>query len=144
MELGTNMPLLYENALLQRSFEALLFWRGGLNHIDRNERMVWATLPLSDRRAANYPGRDDADLINILASVRDCDVAMIFVEQPESKVKVSWRARPGHDISQVALSFGGGGHPAASGAEIYGTLEEVMVNVLDATYTLLQNQYAQK
>jgi phosphoesterase RecJ-like protein len=62
---------------------------------------------------------------------------MIFVEQPDCKVKVSWRARPGYDISKVAMSFGGGGHPAASGAEILGTLEEVQVNVLDATYTFL-------
>jgi phosphoesterase RecJ-like protein len=56
---------------------------------------------------------------------------MIFVEQPDQKVKVSWRARPGYDVSKVAMAFGGGGHPAASGAEISGTLEEVQENVIN-------------
>ena len=40
-------------------------------------------------------------------------------------VKVSWRAQPGFDVSKMALSFGGGGHAAASGAEISGSLPEV-------------------
>jgi bifunctional oligoribonuclease and PAP phosphatase NrnA len=137
MELGVDMPMLYEQALILRSFESLQFWGSGLTRLQRNDRMVWTTLTLEGRRSAGYSGRDDADLINILSSVRDCDIAMIFVEQPDCKVKVSWRARPGFDISKVAMSFGGGGHPAASGAEIFGTLEEVQVNVIDATYTLL-------
>ncbi len=143
MELGVDMPMLYEQALILRSFESLQFWGSGLTHLQRNDRMVWTTLTMEARRAAGYFGRDDADLINILSSVRDCDIAMIFVEQPDCKVKVSWRARPGYDISNIAMSFGGGGHPAASGAEIPGTLEEVQVNVLDATHTFLRKQNLQ-
>ena len=139
MDLGVDMPILYEQALASRSFESLQFWGAGLKHIQRNGRMVWTTLSMEDRRSAGYSGRDDADLINILTTIRDCDIAMIFVEQPDCKVKVSWRARPGYDISKVASSFGGGGHPAASGAEIFGTLEEVLINVLDVTHTLLHN-----
>lgn len=138
MDLGVDMPMLYEQALNLRSFESLQFWGTGLAHLQRNDRMVWTTLTMEGRRAAGYSGRDDADLINILSSVRDCDIAMIFVEQPDSKVKVSWRARPGYDISKVAMSFGGGGHPAASGAEIPGTLEEVAGNVLNATQKIFQ------
>jgi len=137
MDLGVSLPDLYEQALVLRSFESLQFWGSGLSKIQRNDRMVWTRLSMEDRRAAGYSGRDDADLINILSSVRDCDVALIFVEQPDCKVKVSWRARNGYDISKVALAMGGGGHPAASGAELFGTLEEVEAMVLDATHTLL-------
>ncbi len=140
MELGVDMPMLYEQALILRSFESLQFWGTGLQHLQRMDRMVWTTLTMTGRRAAGYSGRDDADLINILSAVRDCDIAMIFVEQPDCKVKVSWRARPGLDISRLAVSFGGGGHPAASGAEIPGTLEEVQVDVINATQKFLQGQ----
>ncbi|NJN43511.1 MAG: bifunctional oligoribonuclease/PAP phosphatase NrnA [Anaerolineae bacterium] len=140
IDLGVDMPTLYEKALVLRSFESLQFWGAGLSQIQRNDRMVWTTLTMKDRRSAGYHGRDDADLINILSAVKDCDIAMIFVEQPEDRVKVSWRARPGFDISKVALSFGGGGHPAASGAELYGSIEEVQVSVLDATHILLHKQ----
>lgn len=133
MDLGVDMPMLYEQALILRSFEALQFWGSGLQKLQRNDRLVWAALTMDGRRAAGYSGRDDADLINILSTVRDCDVAMIFVEQPDYKVKVSWRARPGFDVSQVALAFGGGGHPAAAGAEISGNIEEVQQSVLTTT-----------
>ncbi len=42
------------------------------------------------------------------------------------------------DVSQIALQFGGGGHPAASGAEIIGSMEDVQAQVLEATRSLLK------
>ena len=59
---------------------------------------------------------------------------MIFVEQSDHRVKISWRAlEPGIDVSPIAKSFGGGGHAAAAGADVEGTLEEVQTNVLRKT-----------
>ena len=48
-------------------------------------------------------------------------------------MKISWRAQPGFDVSEVALKFGGGGHKPAAGAEIKGDLERVQQDVLEAT-----------
>jgi phosphoesterase RecJ-like protein len=42
-------------------------------------------------------------LINVLSTIEDALVVLIFVEQPAGAVKVSWRARPGIDVSPVAL-----------------------------------------
>jgi phosphoesterase RecJ-like protein len=91
-----------------------------------------------DRLAAGYSGRDDADLINVLSSINGALISIIFVEQPNSSVKVSWRSQQGVDISQIALQFGGGGHPAAAGAELEGSLESVRNKVLEETYKLLE------
>lgn len=137
MECGANLPQLYSEALTQRSFEAVRFWGNGLREIERSGPMVWATLTMEDRKAAGYGGRDDADLINVLSSIQDARIALIFVEQPNGTVKVSWRAQPGFDVSKLALTFGGGGHPAAAGADMQGTLDEVRSKVLQATKELL-------
>jgi phosphoesterase RecJ-like protein len=137
MEAGANLPELYRLSLVTRSFEAARFWGAGLSTLEREGRMVWATLSMADRKAAGYPGRDDADLVTVLASIEDADIALIFVEQPDNHIKVSWRAQPGFDVSQVALQFGGGGHPPASGADIAGELIEVQASVLKATRPLL-------
>jgi bifunctional oligoribonuclease and PAP phosphatase NrnA len=94
---------------------------------------VWTTLTLADRKTANYPGRDDADLINMLSYLNEAEVAIVFIEQPDNVVKVSWRAQNGKDVSQVALRFGGGGHRAAAGAEVTGLLPDVQLQVLNAT-----------
>jgi phosphoesterase RecJ-like protein len=65
------------------------------------------------------------------------DIAVLFVEQRADLTKVSWRARSGLDISSLAASFGGGGHPAAAGAEISGSLDVVQRLVLEATRNYL-------
>ena len=93
-------------------------------------------LRIADRQAVQYSGNDDADLINFLTSTNG-DVIVLFNEQKEGKVKVSWRARPELDVSGLALKFGGGGHPAAAGAEIQGSLEEVQQKVLEMTRAYL-------
>jgi phosphoesterase RecJ-like protein len=137
METGVDLSELYKRTLIDRSFEAVRLWGAGLTKVERTGRLVWTTLTKADREAVHYPGRDDADLINILAAVEDTDISVIFVEQPNGSVKVSWRAQPGFDVSKVALQFGGGGHAAASGAEIDGSLADVQTAVLEQTRPLL-------
>jgi phosphoesterase RecJ-like protein len=63
---------------------------------------------------------------------------MIFVEQNDNHVKISWRAlEAGVDVSQVAKYFKGGGHAAAAGADIEGGLSEVQKEVLQKTREIL-------
>ena len=111
-----------------------------MTRLQRDGPIVWATLTLEDRHTVGYPGRDDADLINVVSSIDDAEVALVFVEQNHNAVKVSWRAQPGYDVSLIALQFGGGGHKVAAGAEIPGALQEVQLKVIEATRSL----FAQK
>ncbi len=138
MERGSNLPELYQKAFGQQSFESARYWAGGLGRLERWGKLVWTTLTLTDRRVVGYPGRDDADLINVLSAMRDVDIAMIFVEQTERQVKVSWRAKPGFNVAKIAVQFGGGGHAAAAGAEIEGNLAEICAAVIKATKFLVE------
>ena len=138
MEVGINLPDLYYQALVSRSFKAARYWGAGLSTIERDEQMVWAVLSLKDRKAVGYHGNDDADLITVLSSVEKSPVALVFVEQSGGGVKVSWRARGEKwDVAKVAAKFGGGGHRAAAGATIEGTLDEIQPRVLSATREIL-------
>jgi phosphoesterase RecJ-like protein len=139
VERGAYLPELYNQALVRRSYEAALYWGQGLLRLNRKDRLIWTSLTLEDRLKAGYTGNDDADLINVLSTIDDTDISMIFVEQKDGRVKVSWRAQPGVDVSQIAIQFGGGGHAAASGTEIQGGLEDVQEKVLQATIKLLEN-----
>jgi phosphoesterase RecJ-like protein len=133
MQAGAVLHQIYDNALYKRSYTAVRLWAEGLARMEMKHRMVWARLPLEARQASGYQGQGDADLINVLTSVRESDVALIFVERPDGKVKISWRALPGINVAEVAAQFGGGGHAAAAGAEIAGTVDEVVARVLAAT-----------
>lgn len=137
MQKGADLPNIYDLALVRRSFDDARLWGEGLSHLQRQNGLVWTWLTLDDKNKVNYSGNDDADLINYIASIEDSSISVIFVEQKEGIVKVSWRAQPGIDISNIALRFGGGGHPAAAGAMIAGTMEEVQKVVLTETFALL-------
>jgi phosphoesterase RecJ-like protein len=143
MEHGANLPELYTRSLVSKTFAAARYWGVGLGRIQRDETLVWTVLTQADRQSVQYPGNDDADLVNVLATI-DADVAVIFVEQKNGHVKVSWRGRPGYDVSQIALQFGGGGHAAAAGADITGGLDVVQNQVLEATRAMIAQTFAKK
>lgn len=137
METGIDLPDVYYRALISRSFKAARYWGAGLSRLEQEDKMVWATLTLADRKEIGYHGNDDANLINILASIENHPVALVFVEQPKGFVKVSWRARgEAWNVAKVAENFGGGGHRAAAGAMIKGSLDEIKPRVLRATREL--------
>jgi bifunctional oligoribonuclease and PAP phosphatase NrnA len=138
MEAGVDMPDLYMRGLVRRSFASARYWGAGLTNLERKDGMVWGTLTIADRKVAGYSGNDDADLINVISAIDGFKVGMIFVEQPKNRVKISWRAlESGIDVSPVAIRFGGGGHAAAAGADVDGSLEEVKKNVLESTRQML-------
>ncbi len=138
METGADMPELYMRGLVRRTFEAARYWGSGLSKLERTDGIVWAALTLEDRKAAGYSGGDDADLINIISAVDGYRVGMIFVEQPDHRVKISWRAlQAGVDVSPIAKHFGGGGHAAAAGADVDGSIDEITHKALAITQQML-------
>jgi phosphoesterase RecJ-like protein len=138
METGVDMTELYMKALVKKSFPAARYWGAGLSKLEQKNGIVWATLTIEDRKKSGYGGNDDADLINMISAIDGNKVGMIFVEQNDQHVKISWRAlEPGVDVSRVAKHFNGGGHAAAAGADIPGTLTEVQSLVLKTTQEML-------
>lgn len=138
MERGADLRDLYERALVRRTYPAARYWGAGLSSLERSDDLVWGTLTVADRKAAGYGGNDDADLINIISAIEGSKVGMIFVEQTNKHVKISWRAlEDGVDVSKVAKHFGGGGHAAAAGADIPGSLSEIQPLVLNKTREML-------
>ncbi len=139
LAMGVDLNDIYLRSLVMHTFQATRYWGAGLSSLQLSDGIVWATLTVADRKASGYTGNDDADLINIVSSIADADVAIMFVEQSKKKTKVSWRGlKPEVDVSQVACQFGGGGHKAAAGAELSGDLNEVQEKVLSATRASLQ------
>ncbi|HEY5984592.1 MAG TPA: DHH family phosphoesterase [Anaerolineales bacterium] len=138
MESGVDMPDLYMRGLVHRSYAAARYWARGLSSLARKDGIVYGTLTQEDRKSVGYSGTDDADLINVISAIDGFKVGMIFVEQPRNHVKISWRAlEPGIDVSAVALRFGGGGHAAAAGADVEGSLEAVTQAALKSTKEML-------
>ncbi len=72
------------------------------------------------------------DLANFSRQVRGTRVGVTLQELKDGRWKVSLRTAPGINASAVCERLGGGGHPAAAGCTLAGTLETVRQQVLDA------------
>jgi phosphoesterase RecJ-like protein len=138
MEMGADFHEAYHRGLVDRSYLEARYWGQGLSRLQLDGGILWTSLTLEDGRSIGYRGKGDADLIDLLSTIKGAQIAIIFVEQRRGKVKVSWRSHNGMDVSRLAESFGGGGHEPAAGAMIEGELDAVQLRVLSATRELLE------
>jgi len=137
-EKGADLVEMYHRGLTLHSAEASKIWGFALSRLETDGLLAWTSILYEDRKIAEYSGTDDADLTNHLSSIENIDISILFNEQKDDKVKVSWRSRAPIDVTRVAAQFGGGGHPQASGAEIRGQLDEVKKQVIKETEKLLK------
>ena len=77
--------------------------------------LVWTYLTQADLSDAGVHPADTDDLIDLIRTARDVDVAAVLKQQRDGRFKVSARSRGGHDLAAVAAMFGGGGHRLAAG-----------------------------
>lgn len=139
MEAGADLTTIYKKALNQHSFEAIRLWGVSFGALQREDGLIWTRLSLEAKKRVGYAGLGDADVTNLLRTVRGIEVAVIFIERPNRDIKISWRSMDGLDVSTIAASFGGGGHAAAAGATIENSsLAAVEQLVLARTRSALQ------
>jgi phosphoesterase RecJ-like protein len=87
---------------------------GRLEHVPGVD-LVWTYLLQEDLRAHDMHAGDTDDLIDVIRTSRDADVAAVLKQQRDGRFKVSVRSRGGHDLAATAAAFGGGGHRLAAG-----------------------------
>ncbi|MDD2521418.1 MAG: DHH family phosphoesterase [Anaerolineaceae bacterium] len=140
MEKGVDLVQVYHQTLSMRSLAEIRYWGQGLTKLAFNDGVLSSTLTLDDRIVAGYPENDDADLINMLTVVPDALISVLFIEQENGGVKVSWRSVKDLDVSEIASQFGGGGHASAAGADVVGELDEVKKLVLEKTHHYMNTE----
>jgi bifunctional oligoribonuclease and PAP phosphatase NrnA len=77
--------------------------------------LIWTYLTQSDLAAAGVHAQETDDLIDVIRTARDVDVAAVMKQMKDGRFKVSARSRGNHDLAAVAAAFGGGGHRLAAG-----------------------------
>jgi bifunctional oligoribonuclease and PAP phosphatase NrnA len=81
---------------------------------------------------------EDPDyVVDMGLAVHAVEVAVLFSETREGKIRVSLRSKSSVNVSAIAERFGGGGHEKAAGFRMRGTLESVRERLLPALYHAL-------
>ena len=97
-----------------------------------SDRVVVMTIPLSLREEMHATEADIEELSSLAALVEGTDCAVTLRELRPGVIKVSLRTGPRVNATQVCARLGGGGHRAAAGATVNGTMDEVKLAVLGA------------
>ncbi len=95
-------------------------------------RLVFGQVTRADFESTGSQPTDTEDVINRFLTVSGSQVAVLMLELPSGKIKVSLRSQDETDVRQVAEQFGGGGHRAASGVTLAGPLSKAKEQILDA------------
>jgi phosphoesterase RecJ-like protein len=144
MEAGASLSQVTHYAFHQRPLAELALLANGLNRLQAKDGLAWSEIQLADRQAYPQLKSGDAGLVGMLARTKEIHIAAVFTEKENNQVEISFRADPGFDVSQLALSLGGGGHPAASGCTIEGPLEAAKARVLPMMRATLAKQLRSK
>ncbi|HEX9891051.1 MAG TPA: bifunctional oligoribonuclease/PAP phosphatase NrnA [Actinomycetota bacterium] len=99
---------------------------------DAGADLVWTHLTRKDLEEAEVPIQETDDLIDVIRTAREADVAAVFKEQRDGGFKVSLRSRGKTDVSAVAAERGGGGHRLAAGYSSKEGLEETVRDLTGA------------
>lgn len=125
MQAGADLSYITSRTVKRRSYDAICYWGTLLQSIDLDDRVV------SVRASANdHPVTGDASVVTLLITAEEADMAVSFVETDDGQVEVSLRAKPGFDVAQIAYKLHGGGHSAAAGCTVDGSLDQVVDQVL--------------
>ena len=81
-----------------------------------------------DREAMSAGEPDEA--VNYGLMIQGVEVAVLLKERTPGCYRISLRSRDKVDVSQVASTFGGGGHARAAGLELTGAPEDIVEDIL--------------
>ena len=103
-----------------------------LVNMQRQGNIAWSWATLGDLERLSAMAEDCDGVVNYLVGVAGVEAAFFAVEQPQGgDFRLSLRSKSQLDVARIAEEFGGGGHRAASGCLVTGSIESVVRRVLE-------------
>jgi len=131
MEAGANLTELTHQLFETKSLASLRVLGRALAEMQLDSRILWTEISQATLRECGATSGDASGIVNVLSSVRDAEVAVVFRERPDGSVDVGMRSAPGVNLAPIALRLGGGGHPQAAGCLLPGPLPAARERVLE-------------
>jgi phosphoesterase RecJ-like protein len=101
-------------------------------------KLVSSWLSLDDFIRTGSKEVDGDGCIRNLSCIKGIEVAILFKEVEDNKVKISFRSTGKVDVMEISRKFSGGGHKLAAGAQIEGKLDAVMQQVIELVSQVIE------
>lgn len=123
---GAKLDLVARFTFSQKDLPKLRAWALALEHarFDEARKMVYTVITEDDLVKADAREEDLEGAVELLNTIPEAGFSMVL-KQRGDEVKGSLRSEPhkGVDVSEIARSFGGGGHKLAAGFKFKGKIE---------------------
>lgn len=104
-----------------------------LNTLDIVDNKVASIMITKEMLKNNTISFNDVDgITSYTRDIQGVEVGILLKEKKENEVKISLRSKNYVDVSEIAKSFGGGGHIRAAGCTINDSVENAKKKVLEA------------
>lgn len=127
LKFGLNPAKVYENLYENINLPDLRLLALVMNSVkkDSTGKIAWVKLTREMLKKSKAEVKESECFISQVRALKGVKVAIFFRETEEkNKIKVSLRSKGDVDVNKIAQFFKGGGHKAASGLTIKGTLAE--------------------
>lgn len=141
---GANLDKICNEVYQSYPLSRVRLLRHVYNHfrLIHNDKIAYFWLKKSDYARTGAEQEDSEGLIDHIRNIEPVVIACLFEELEPELIRVSLRSKDQRvDVNQIALQFGGGGHPAAAGARIVGKPLSVQRNVLNAVKKALNSKH---
>lgn len=134
MEQGADLAGIATSLYFEERPETLSLLGELLVGLKRSERapLAWMSVGLEQLRRHGIEMSETEEFVRYALSARGVEVGLMFKEQPDGQVRLSFRSKGHYDVNRLARIFGGGGHVQAAGARVAGGLSEVQGPVIEA------------
>ncbi len=126
LKCGAKIKQITQNVALNKSLPAMRLWGIALARLKQHPiyKISASVLTRNDLSHCKATDDDIAGVINLINTVPDSKMAILFFETADGKIRASLRTEDENvDVSRLAMCFGGGGHKKASGFTIDGKIE---------------------
>jgi phosphoesterase RecJ-like protein len=98
--------------------------------LERRDGVAWMTVTQDMFKKTGTTTEDTENFVDYPRKVKGIEVAVFFREDGKESCKVSFRSKGSINVQKIAERFGGGGHAAAAGCNLKGSLQKVRSKVL--------------
>lgn len=135
---GVEPAKIYKDIYQNNSISKMKLIGEALNSIELHYNNKVASITLTKKLVEQVGAKDeDADgLINFARDIRGVEVALLFRETEDGKIKIGFRSKDFINVNEIAQKFGGGGHKRAAGATAIGEIKNIKDKVIEAVISV--------
>lgn len=147
IERGARQQEIVQHVYKTKPLSTLKIWGRALHAIqmDTPARIVWSSVSKDDLAEMEATSKETHGILDeLISTIPDADVYVLFTEKEEGGLKASLRSSPSIDVSALAnATYGGGGHARAAGFSVK-EFSNFSLQVLECVQKLKEGMQRQK